>query len=309
MTRTVGPRASARLPRLIAGLWMAGGAVSAAALMPAAAEKPLSCDLSHYAPSAGLTAGVDQDLLAVSWTGQAGAALRARFGLEDGQPVVHDLAIRRNGGAWATVGEHLRPEYHVVSGVRRLPNDQGGALQRQGIAITQAVIDQNRWYAFWDAPLRVPGTPQASAGRGTPPAASSSAPPTPPGVIPLGRGERVYGLPRRPEEIRHASATFRETACSVRTDGGSLEVRFSGLSMGIFAGDLRFIVYRGTNLIQMDAVARTEEPWVAYKYRCGSARVLYDAHAVGPLARHGRTDSALSVRRSRRVRGVRSQSR
>ena len=39
--------------------------------------------------------------------------------------------------------------------------------------------------------------------------------------------------------------------------------------MGIFAGDLHFTVYRGTNLIQMDAVAKTNEPWVAYKYDAG----------------------------------------
>ena len=39
--------------------------------------------------------------------------------------------------------------------------------------------------------------------------------------------------------------------------------------MGIFAGSLRFTVYRGANLIRMDAIAKTEEPWVAYKYDAG----------------------------------------
>ena len=39
--------------------------------------------------------------------------------------------------------------------------------------------------------------------------------------------------------------------------------------MGIFAGDLRFTVYRGTNLIRMDAIASTREKWVAYKYEAG----------------------------------------
>jgi hypothetical protein len=39
--------------------------------------------------------------------------------------------------------------------------------------------------------------------------------------------------------------------------------------MGIFAGDLRFTVYRGTNLIRMDAIASTREEWVAYKYEAG----------------------------------------
>ena len=41
------------------------------------------------------------------------------------------------------------------------------------------------------------------------------------------------------------------------------------MKLGIFEGNLRFTVYRGTNLIQMDAIARTNEPWVAYKYDAG----------------------------------------
>ena len=53
------------------------------------------------------------------------------------------------------------------------------------------------------------------------------------------------------------------------TDGGSVAVTFPGLSMGIFSGSLRFTVYRGTNLLQMDAIAKTDEPWVAYKYDAG----------------------------------------
>ena len=39
--------------------------------------------------------------------------------------------------------------------------------------------------------------------------------------------------------------------------------------MGIFAGDLQFTVYKGTNLVRMDAAAKTNEPWVAYKYDAG----------------------------------------
>jgi hypothetical protein len=46
-------------------------------------------------------------------------------------------------------------------------------------------------------------------------------------------------------------------------------VTFPGLSMGIFAGDLQFTAYKGTNLLRMDAAAKTSEPWVAYKYDAG----------------------------------------
>jgi hypothetical protein len=241
----------------------------------AAQTSPLKCDLGQYKASPGLTAALEQNQLVIAWTGQGGAELRTRYVIDGGQPTIHDLSVRKPGGAWIVLGENLMPEYHVVSGVRRLPNDQGGALQRLGIQITQEVIDKNRWYAFWDAPLLVPGTPQQSAGRGaqaqTSPAqaAGGRGAQPPPGVIPLGRGERVYGLPRKPEEIRRTSAVFASSSCSVRTDGGSLEVKFPGLSMGIFTGDLRFTVYRGANLIQMDALAKTNEPWVAYKYDAG----------------------------------------
>ena len=55
----------------------------------------------------------------------------------------------------------------------------------------------------------------------------------------------------------------------MKTDGASLVVTFPGLSMGIFAGDLQFTVYKGTNLVRMDAAAKTSEPWVAYKYDAG----------------------------------------
>ena len=55
----------------------------------------------------------------------------------------------------------------------------------------------------------------------------------------------------------------------MNTDGARLEVSFSGLEMGIFAGRLQFTVYRGTNLFRMEAIAKTEEPSVAYIYREG----------------------------------------
>ena len=64
-------------------------------------------------------------------------------------------------------------------------------------------------------------------------------------------------------------SAFSASSCEVKTDGASLAVTFPGMKLGIFDGNLRFTVYRGTNLIQMDAFARTNEPWVAYKYDAG----------------------------------------
>ena len=80
---------------------------------------------------------------------------------------------------------------------------------------------------------------------------------------------RTLGPPRTAAEIGRASASFNSSSCTVRTDGNSLEATFPGLTMGTFAGDLRFTVYRGTNLIRMDAVASTNDEWVAYKYDGG----------------------------------------
>jgi hypothetical protein len=71
---------------------------------------PMACDLSQYKASPGLTAVIEQDVLVVSWTGQAGAQLRARYGIESSQPIVRELAVRKGGGAWVTLGLDLRPE-------------------------------------------------------------------------------------------------------------------------------------------------------------------------------------------------------
>jgi hypothetical protein len=232
---------------------------AAIALFTASASPadPLKCDVSQYKASASLTASVEQDQLVVSWTGQAGAELRVRFAIDRGQPIVRDLALRKAGGQWTILGQNLTAEYHVTSGVRRMSEQQAEPLRAAGVELTPDVIAKNRWYAFWDAPFVMPDGPEMQAqraqrGRGAQPAA-----------------ERVLGGPRKPSEIRRATASFQTTTCAVKSDGASLAVTFPGLSMGIFAGNLRFTVYRGTNLVRMDAVAKTDEPWVAYKYEGG----------------------------------------
>ena len=199
-------------------------AVLTGSLASRAAAEPLRCDFTQFKPAPGLTAAIVDSLLAVSWRGEANQELRLRFTLADGRPVVRDLGIRKGNGTWAVLGENLTPEYHVVTGVRRMTTQQADPLRAAGVEITQDVIDKNRWYAFWDAPLEIP-------------------PPTPPG----GRGggaARVLGAPRTADEIKRADATFSTSSCRVRTDGASLEVSYPGLTLGIFAGELRFTVNR-----------------------------------------------------------------
>src|SRR5438874_9481754 len=117
-----------------------------------------SCNLSQYKAVQGLTAAVEQDSLLVSWIGQNGADLRARYAIDGGQPVVRELAVKKAGAQWTTLGRNLAPEYHVVSGVRRMADDQANPLKAAGIELTEDVINKNRWYAFWDAPLVMPGS-------------------------------------------------------------------------------------------------------------------------------------------------------
>jgi hypothetical protein len=216
---------------------------------------PIRCDLTQYKAATGLTATVADNLLVVSWRGDRGVELRARYAIANGEPSIRDLAVRKPGGAWILVGENLKPEYRVVTGVRRMTTQQADPLRAAGVELTPEIIAKNRWYAFWDAPLHIPEPPAGGRGQGT---------------------SRTLGTPRTASEIRRASASFNTSSCSVKTDGAALEVDFPGLTVGIFAGGLRFTVYRGANLLRMDAVAKTNEEWVAYKYDAGLAGMSTD---------------------------------
>jgi hypothetical protein len=227
--------------------WSISALILSLSVVSMASAQGLNCDLAQYKAATGLTATIEQDALVVTWAGQGGSEVRARYAVQNGQPVIRELAVRRQGGQWATLGQNLAPEYHVVSGVRRMSTDHIRAFKIAGVEVTPELIDKNRGYAFHDAPLEVPGTQGRDGQWGT----------------------QLPPLPRKPDEIRRADSTFRTTGCSVKTDGASLAVKFPGLSMGIFSGSLQFTMYRGTNLIRMDALASTDEPFVAYKYDAG----------------------------------------
>lgn len=221
----------------------------ALSMTPRLFAEPLACDLTKYKATPGLEAQVRENLLIILWMGREGTSLRARFGLQNGQPIIRDIAVKRRSGRWSIVGENLTPEYHITTGVRRMSEQQEEPLRALGIEITEEVINKNKWYAFWDAPLEVPG-------------------------IRPGERPRDIGLPRKPEEIRRATASFNATSCDVKKDGERIELTFPGLSAGIFHGNLRFTMYRGTNLIRMEAVAETDEQSVAYKYEAGLKGLL-----------------------------------
>ncbi len=206
----------------------------------AASAQGLNCDLSAYRPLDGLKAAMAGNQLQFTWQGERDEELRAQFALRDGQPIIRELAVHKPGAAWSTLGRDLTPEFDVVSGRRRLSEQQMAPLRALGIQLTPEVVEREKWNAFWDAPLQIPGSANTN-----------------------------LDLPRLASEIRRASATYRITRCRVKTDGARLEVTFPGLSMGIFAGDLRFTVYKGANLLRQEAIAQTHEPSVAYKYNAG----------------------------------------
>ena len=201
----------------------------------------MTCDLSAYKPAPGLIAVAQAGgNVSITWLGAPGQEARAIFGVDgDGTPKVREMAVRKAGGAWAVLGRELVPEFRVTTGLRRISRQQMEPLNKLG-RVDPEYLEQEKWKAFWDAPLQVPGSANTNP-----------------------------GLPRSESEIRRASAAFRTSACAVKTDGQRLEISFDGLSLGIFAGSLRFTVYRGTNLIRQEAIAQTQEPSVAYKYEAG----------------------------------------
>jgi hypothetical protein len=197
-----------------------------------------NCDMSQYKALDGLKAEPGAGGIQVNWKGEHNLELGAIFAVRNGQPVIHELTVKKPGGNWSTIAQDVSPEFEVVSGVRRLSEQQASPLRALKIEITPEVIEREKWNAFWDAPLIMPGT----------------------GIV---------GGPRKPEEIKRAWATYNVTGCKVKTDGARLEVSFDGLHLGVFNGQLQYTVYRGTNLLRQEAIAKTDEPSVAYKYLAG----------------------------------------
>jgi hypothetical protein len=191
---------------LAAGAW----ALYAAFLTMTAG--PPACDLTGYHAQPGLEAVTENNGLTVRWDGERGQELRARFAVVNATPTILELAVRRKGGAWQTLGRNLAPEFGVTTGVRRTGH---------------GLPEEDRWNVFWDAPLN------------------------------------------HPDEVRRFRASYQAEACTVKTDGARLEVTFPGLAMGVFSGSLRWTVYRGASLLRQEAIARTEEPSLAYKYEGG----------------------------------------
>ena len=75
--------------------------------------------------------------------------------------------------------------------------------------------------------------------------------------------------PRKAEEIHRGSVSYKSDSCSVVSDGARVSISFNGLSLGQFSGTLQFTVYKGSNLLRQEAIAKTDEDSVAYIYKAG----------------------------------------
>ena len=227
--------------------------LTTALLVPSAIyADSFTCNLAGYKAMPGVTAEMAGNSLLVTWEGDSNQQLRLRLSINTGTPTIQELAIRRNKGAWIPIATNLTPEFRVASGFRRMDQEQIPALRELG-PITQEVVDHYKWDAFWDAPLHLPGDEPAHVGS-TPPKEGIANQP---------------GLPRKPEEVHRDTATYKAQNCDVKTNGSRLEISFPGVQLGVFAGRLQYTVYKGTNLIRQEVIAKTEDTSVAYKYDGG----------------------------------------
>jgi hypothetical protein len=123
---------------------------------------PLTCDLSGYKPATDLSASVANNALTVAWSGDRNQDLRLRFAIVAGTPTIEELAVRKRGGAWNALAANVTPDFRVISGLRRMSNQQMAPLRGLGVELTPEIVDKYRWEPFWDAPLDL----AAPSGRG-----------------------------------------------------------------------------------------------------------------------------------------------
>ena len=211
----------------------------------AGAAQGVNCNMQDYKAVDGVRAVADGKSVTLEWQGEGAQVLRAQFGLRDGQPVVEELAARKAGGAgaggaWVVLGKDLTPEFQVTTGRRRMSKTEKDILVRLG-QDTPENEERYKWNVFWDAPLEVPGLDAS----------------------------HLVGPARTTDEIKRATVSYKSDACAVKTDGDRVTVTFNGLTLGLFAGDLEFTAYKGSNLLRQEAVASTDAKDVAFIYKAG----------------------------------------
>ena len=208
-----------------------------ALLSTIATAQTVQCNFEGYKPIEGLRARMIRGVLEFDWPGETGEQLQAQFTIQNGHPVVRQLAAR-SGGASDVLGKNLIPDFQVTTGRRRISLTQRRLLKRLGID-TSAEEEVRKWNTFWDAPLVVPGRHDTT------------------------------DLPRKAGEIQRDSVSYNSHGCHVTSTGDRVSVTFDGLTLGLFSDDLSFTAYKGSNLLRQEAIAKTERPSVVYIYKAG----------------------------------------
>src|SRR5439155_330395 len=179
----------------------------------ASASQAQVCTMSGYKASPGMSAAEDRNGLTITWDGDKNQEIRLRLAIDNGTPTIRELSVRHKGRSWGTLASNVTPEFSFVSGIRRIDRETREGLEENGIKeITPEVYEKYKWDPFWDAPLNIPGTEDM---------------------------RQTLDLPRKPEEVKRGTATYRAKSCDVKTDGTRLAVTFPGVSMGIFSGQAR----------------------------------------------------------------------
>jgi hypothetical protein len=204
------------------------------------AAQAFHCNLDKDRSIAGVSVTAGHDSVELTWPGEQAQELRARFTVRDGQPLIEELAARKSGGAWIVLGKDLTPEFQVTTGRRRISTTELTILKKTHND-TPENEERYKWNVFWDAPLAIPGTEDG----------------------------HLVGPGRSPDEVKRAVVSYNSDACRVKSQGDRVSVIFSGLTLGIFAGDLEFTVYKGSNLLRQEALAKTEDKDVAFIYKAG----------------------------------------
>ena len=117
-----------------------------------AAGQEVNCDLSDYKAQDGLKAEMRTGVLELTWRGERQNELRAAFAIRNEQPTVQQLAVRKSGGKWIVLGQNLRPEFQLTSGIRRLSSQQLAPLKELGLALTPELIERESGMHFGTRP-------------------------------------------------------------------------------------------------------------------------------------------------------------
>ncbi len=210
-------------------------------------------NLDSYIEQPGLTAGLHGDTLRVVWDGSDNRFCMD-MGISGGTPVIWALSYQDLHGAWRKMAVNLVPEFSVVSGVRRVTQQQTEPLGRLGVPLTVDKLNEIKWDAFWDAPLFLSDEPPLSHESSIPAAEPFANHP---------------GMPRDSAEVTRAVARYDVSEGVIKTNGSRLEITFPGVEAGIFKGYVQFDIFRGSNLIRQVLMGRTEHTSAAYKYSAG----------------------------------------